>query len=215
MVYSKSKPGRFAEKRSVFYVFGPDVTGGGRGHGLVFDNEDKLSTPPRLIVRPAEGGFPVLAEKPRIVFERKRGKPPRDLEGGMSGYWVVSERLREILEKADPQGFAFAECDYILPDGSIGPVHFLCDITRRLDALNLERSKIRILTYKEDPGVQYFSIAGVIGGAELRFDEEVVRWASVFIQPRLGADPICDSTVDACKALDGLTGVRFRRADTL
>ena len=80
MTDGKSKSGRSTQKRRTFYVFGPDVTGGGPGHGLFFENEDKLRTPPRLIVRPQEGGFPVLSEKPRIVFDRKRGKPPRDLE---------------------------------------------------------------------------------------------------------------------------------------
>ncbi len=213
MADDKSKSGRSIKKRRIFYVFGPDVTGGGPGHGLFFENEDKLRTPPRLIVRPRDGGFPALSEKPRIVFDRKRGKPPRDLEGGMSGYWFVSERLKQVLEKADPEGFSFVECDYILPDGSRGPVHFLCDVTRKIDALDLERSKVKILTYKEDPGVPYYSIAG---RAELRFDEDLVGSARVFIQPRLGANPICDSTIrDSCKALDGLTGVRFRQADKL
>lgn len=213
MADSKSKSGRSVEKRRIFYVFGPDVTGGEPGHGLFFENEDKLRIPPRLIVRPQDGGFPALSERPRIVFDRKRGKPPRDLEGGMSGYWFVSGRLKQVLEKADPEGLSFVECDYILPDGSKGPVHFLCDVTREIDALDLVRSKVKILTYKEAPGVQYFSIAGVVGGAELRFNADLVGSAPVFVQPRLGANPICDSTIrEACKALDGLTGVRFRDA---
>jgi len=216
MTDGKSKSGRSTQKRRTFYVFGPDVTGGGPGHGLFFENEDKLRTPPRLIVRPQEGGFPVLSEKPRIVFDRKRGKPPRDLEGGMSGYWFVSERLKQVLEKADPEGFAFVECDYILPDGSIGPTHFLCDITRSIDALDVANSKIKIKTYKEAPGVEYYSIGEMIGRPELRFREEIVGSAHAFIQPRLGAKPICDSTIrDACKTIDGLTGVRFRQADKL
>ena len=134
----------------------------------------------------------------------------------MSGYWFVSERLKQVLEKADPEGFAFVECDYILPDGSIGPTHFLCDITRSIDALDVANSKIKIKTYKEAPGVEYYSIGEMIGRPELRFREEIVGSAHAFIQPRLGAKPICDSTIrDACKTIDGLTGVRFRQADKL
>ncbi|UIJ81819.1 DUF1629 domain-containing protein [Rhizobium leguminosarum] len=182
----------------------------------MFENADALRSPPRGVVRPAEGGFPIFKEKPRIVYDRKKGKPPRDLEGGMSGYWFVSERLKQIFEQADPQGFMFAECDFILPDGSTGPTHYLCDIARKIDALDLERSKLKILNYKEAPGVQYYSIGEYGGRPELRFDEDMVGSAHVFTQPRLGAGPICDSTIrDSCKKCLDLKGVRFRRADKL
>ncbi|MGE1157083.1 imm11 family protein, partial [Pseudomonas kitaguniensis] len=78
-------PHRHSGERK-FYVFGPDITGGGPGHGLVFVNKEKLLTPPRLILRPDGGGFPKLNERPHIAYDKKKGRPPRDLEGTLSGY---------------------------------------------------------------------------------------------------------------------------------
>lgn len=40
-----------------FYLLMPDTTRRGRGHGVEIENEDALLTPPRLIIRPEEGGF--------------------------------------------------------------------------------------------------------------------------------------------------------------
>lgn len=215
---SEEKPARrrTIEKPRKFYVFGPDVSGGGAGHGLLFENEKQLLTPPRLIVRPQDGGFPALSDRPRIVFDQRRGKPPRDLEGGLSGYWFISERLKKVFEEVDPEGFAFSKCDYILPDGSIGPTYFLCDVVRKLDAIDLSTSKVRIKLMRDhvrECDVEMYNIAG---GGSLQFNEEVVGAAHVFIQPRLGGDPICDSVLrDSCKKLPALTGVSFDDAAKL
>ncbi|NTA59827.1 DUF1629 domain-containing protein [Agrobacterium tumefaciens] len=196
-----------------FYVFGPDLTGGGPGHGLVFVNEEKLLTPPRLIVRPEKGGFPELTEKPHIAYDKKLGKPPRDLESSLSGYWFVSERLKDIFEDVDPEAFAFAECDYTLPDGSKGQRHFLCDVVRSIDALDEEASDVRVKYYpNHETGVDE-KLYSVVGGASLRFDEDAVGVARVFVQPRLSAKPICDQQLyNACKSAKDLKGIRFRNA---
>lgn len=202
--------GKQAKPRK-FYVLGPDLRGGGKGHGLVFENEKKLLTPPRLIVRPADGGFPVLREKPRIVYDRKEGDPPRDIESSLSGYWFISERLKQVFESVDPDGFAFAECDYILPDGSKGPTHYLCDVVRTLDALDEEKSKVRI--HLEPSGRKTYSL---LGGASLIFEEEILGRSSVFRTP-YSLNIFCDSVLhDACKAVEPkLKGVRFRDASDL
>ncbi|WP_157803311.1 DUF1629 domain-containing protein [Brucella pituitosa] len=190
-----------------FYEFGPDLTGGGPGHGLEFVNEEKLLTPPRIIVQPAEGGFPVLKEKPHIAYYSELGDAPRDLEGGMSGYWFISERLKEIFEKVDPDGFAFAECDYTLPDGSIGPKHYLCDVIRTLDALDEETSVMNAPTiYPTGEKVYDFT-----GKTSLQFREQIVKSAHVFRLEYLKPLTICDSLLfDACGSAPKLTGIRFR-----
>jgi hypothetical protein len=159
-----------------FYVFGPDVTGGGRGHGLVFVNEDKLLSPPRIIVRPEEGGFPPLPEKPHIGYDPKIGDAPRDLEGGMSGYWFVSERLKQVFETIDPEGFAFAECDYTLPDGSRGPTHYLCDVLRVLDVLDEDRSRMKPPTIY--PGGE--KVYDFAGQPSLSFKEKAIGQGDTF-----------------------------------
>lgn len=74
----------------------------------VFENEDALLATPRLILLPKAGGFPPLRETPRLVYRERQGVPPQDLEGGLSGYWLVSERLRQVMEEIDPDAFVFA-----------------------------------------------------------------------------------------------------------
>ena len=203
---------RHADERK-FYVFGPDITGGGPGNGLVFVNEEKLLTPPRMIVRPEGGGFPDLKEKPHIAYDRKKGRRPRDLEGTLSGYWFVSQRLKEVFEAVDPEGFAFAECDYTLEDGSVGPAHFLCDVIRPIDALDEEASDFRIKYYKNHQTGEEVTLYSIAGGASLHFNEDVVGKAHVFVQPKLSADPICDDVLhDACRAIRDLTGLSFEDA---
>ncbi|PRA79633.1 hypothetical protein CQ054_21510 [Ochrobactrum sp. MYb29] len=192
-----------------FYEFGPDYTGGGKGHGLVFVNEEKLLTPPRRILKPVNGGFPVLIEKPHITFDPKKGNPPCDLEASLSGYWFISERLKEIFEKVDPDGFAFAECNYTLPDGSIGPKHYLCDVIRTLDALDLKRSKVKIKIQRDCSRNEENKIYSLSGGGSLVF-KDVPEKIHVFLQDYLSADPICDSCLyEACRSLSDLTGLKF------
>jgi hypothetical protein len=79
-----------------YFLLMPDTTRGGKGHGVVFENAKRLRIPPRLILRPEEGGFPPMAEKPLLVYSAKKGSLPEDLEGGMSGYWMVSENYATL-----------------------------------------------------------------------------------------------------------------------
>jgi len=196
-----------------FYVFGPDVTGGGKGHGLVFVNEEKLLTPPRLIVKPAEGGFPALKEKPHIAYDPKLGDAPRDIEGGISGYWFISERLKQIFETVDPEGFAFAECDYTLADGSKGPRHYLCDVVRTIDAVDEEKSKLNITISDEFVAGKQYSLLG--SGVIIVFKENIVGDAHVFRTPFSG-NIFCDCNLySICKSITDLNGVRFRDATNL
>jgi hypothetical protein len=153
-----------------FYAFHPDVTGGGRGHGLVFVNEDKLLSPPRIIVRPEEGVFPPLSEKPHIAYDPKTGDTPRDLEGGMSGHWFVSERLKQVFETVDPEGFSFAEYDFTLPDRSRGPTHYLCDVLRVLDVLDEDHSRMKAPTIY--PGGE--KVYDFAGQPSLSFKEKAI-----------------------------------------
>lgn len=81
-----------------------------------------------------------LRETPRLVYRERQGVPPQDLEGGLSGYWLVSERLRQVMDEIDPDAFVFADTDYRFEDGSKGPTYFLCDVVRTLDALDEEAS---------------------------------------------------------------------------
>ncbi len=176
-------------KKGEFYILEPDMRRGGPGHGVVLENEKALLTPPRRILWPEGGGFPPLREQPRLVYDPKIGPPPQDLEGGLSGYWLVSERLWEVFREADPEGFEFVECDYRLQDGSKGPRYFLCDVVRTIDALDEENSILRIKISDDYPGGKFYNFSG---GAHLSFRKNVVDHAHVFRLPYSGDFVFCD-----------------------
>ncbi|MFD0321506.1 imm11 family protein [Lysobacter gummosus] len=81
-----------------FYLIDIAHPGRGKGHGVVIANLARLLTPPRGILRPRHGGFPHMSEVPQLVHDPERGDLPRDLEASLSGYWLVSERLKEVLQ---------------------------------------------------------------------------------------------------------------------
>ena len=207
-----ASPDERKPEKGKFYVIGPDVTGGGRGHGVILENEERLLSPPRRILRPEDGGFPVLHETPRLVLDPKEGDMPRDLEGGLSGYWLVSERLKQVFETVDPKGFAFAACDFTLADGSMGSQHYLCNIVRTLDALDEEISKLDIDIGNKFTNGKYYDLAGY---ASLTFKKEIVDSAHIFRTPYSGMNVFCTRILyDALKA-EGLDGVRLRDAADL
>jgi len=172
-------------KEGEFYILGVEM--GGPGHRVVFENEDELLTPPRLILRPKDGGFPLLKAMPRLRQTQKR-RTVRDLDSDFSGYWLVSEPLKQVLESVDPEGFAFAECEFTLHDGSVGPKHYLCDVVRTLDAVDETTSKLRIELDDDYPGGKYYNVSGA---ARIALKKEVVGSAHVFLTP-YSSDPFCD-----------------------
>lgn len=172
-----------------FFLLMPDTTRPGRGHGVEIENEDELLQPPRLILRPEEGGFPPLKEMPRLVLKTKLGGPPEDLEGGMSGYWLVSERLKNAFLAIDPDAFEFVRCDYRLPDGSDGPAYYLCDVVRELDAVDEDASTFNVIFDEGYAGGRFYDLRG---GASLAFNKDVLGGARVFRTPYSGDLVYCD-----------------------
>ncbi|PPU76786.1 hypothetical protein XcuCFBP2542_08590 [Xanthomonas cucurbitae] len=180
-----------------FFILQPDARRGGKGHGLVFENEEALLTPPRLILRPKARGFPPLREVPRLVYDPTKGVRPEDLEGGFSGYWLVSERLRRVMEAVDSEAFAFANADYRLADGSKGPTVFLCDVVRVIDALDEQSSQLTIEISDDFEGGKYYDLTGDV---RLAFKRDVLGSAHVFRLPFNGF-VYCDKTFkDAVEA---------------
>ncbi len=173
-------------KEGEFYILGVEM--GGPGHRVVFENEDELLTPTRLLLRPKEGGFPSLKAMPRLR-QTQKGRTVRDLDSDFSGYWLVSEPLKQVLESVDPEGFAFAECEFILHDGTVGPKHYLCDVVRTLDAVDETTSKIRILLKDSYAGGKYYSEGS---GARFAFKKDVVGSAHVFLTPYNSRKVFCD-----------------------
>jgi len=188
-------------RKGEYFILAPDMRRPGKGHGVVFENLDRLLSPPRRVLRPVKGGFPDLKEKPKLHYDPAVGEPPQDLEGGLSGYWLVSERLKDVFEKVDPSSFAFVECDYRLQDGSPGPRLFLCDVVRVLDALDEQKSKLLIEVSDDFVGGKYYNFAG---GISLVFRTEVVGEAHVFRTPYSGNYVICDSVMRSAVEAAGI-----------
>ncbi len=188
-------------QRGEFYVLEPDVRGGGPGHSVMIANEEALLTPPSAIIRPRHGGIPALPEVPRLEFEGRRRKLPRDLEGGFSGYWLVSQRLKDVFVAVDPDAFAFAACEFVLPDGSRGPQYYLCDVVRQLAALDKDRSDFQIETARDHSTGKDVEIMSFSGGASLFFRKEGVGDAHIFRMAEKRSTVICDSVLrDATRA---------------
>lgn len=184
-----------------FFKLRPDASRGGKGHGVVFENEQSLLTPPRLILRPEAGGFPSLVKMPRLVLHPELGDPPQDLEGGMSGYWLVSERLFQVMEQIDPDAFQFHAVDYRLADGSEGPAYRLCDVVRTLDALDEQSSKLKIIVSDEYENGKYYRLTGDV---KLAFNRQVLGSAHVFRLPFHGG-VFCDRIFKDAVEAAGIT----------
>jgi hypothetical protein len=162
-----------------FYVIQPDIYSGGAGHDLTFSNIERLLTPPRRILRPAEGGFPMLVERP-VLVQGPHGRALRDLEGSFSGYWLVSARLKKILETVAPDGFAFTICNVVLATGSPPEEHYLCDVLPVIDALDEENSKLQVKIGEEYINGKRYRIGP---GVSLAFDRRKVIGTHVFRTP--------------------------------
>lgn len=187
-----------------FFKLRPDASRGGRGHGVIFENEQSLLAPPRLILRPEEGGFPPLVEMPRLVLHPELGDPPEDLEGGMSGYWLVSQRLLQVMKQVDPDAFQFRAVDYRLADGSEGPEYHLCDVVRTLDALDEQSSQLKIIVSDEYENGKYYRLTGNV---KLAFKKQVLGISHVFRLPFHGG-VFCDRVFKEAVEAAGITSAR-------
>jgi hypothetical protein len=150
-------------------------------------------------------GFPPYPEVPRMVLG-KRGKklasPPTDLELYHS-YWLISDRLKLLFETIDPEAFAFLACDVKLRDGSPGPLYWLCDVVRVLQAFD----QTTLEELRRNPRYSF------LGDTTLGFDEAAIGGAHVFRIPFAvnvpSVEVFCDERLkDACKQA-GIKGARF------
>ncbi|MCC4605893.1 DUF1629 domain-containing protein [Xanthomonas campestris pv. badrii] len=175
-----------APKKGEFYILRSDVRGGGRGHGVEFENEDAVPFSIADSLPGEDAGLAALKETPRLRYDSRIGDMPNDMHDGFKGYWLISELLKQVLEAADPEGFAFALCDFRLEDGTPGAPHYLCEVVRIIDAIDEEASTVKVLTGY--PNGKYYRVAG---GADLAFRKDMVGAAHVFRTPYT-SDAFCD-----------------------
>ncbi|MEA5122337.1 DUF1629 domain-containing protein [Xanthomonas floridensis] len=173
-----------------FYMFVSDMESNRPRCGVRFNNLRQLLSPPCVILRPQEGGFPSMLEQPQMTYDPSAGPEPRDLEPGFGGYWLVSEQLHDVMCSVDPNAFAFTEVDYRLADGIKGPRRFLCDVVREMDALDERLSRLKIKVNDDYVRGKFYSFGG---GASLAFRNEVLGQSHVFRLP-FNPSVFCDRT---------------------
>ncbi|MCX8281898.1 DUF1629 domain-containing protein [Phyllobacterium sp. 0TCS1.6C] len=192
-------------KARKFFTIGHDYRGGGKGPGIKLINGKALITTGMTMFCPPRGrrGFALpLAETPHFI-EEKGYRPTRDLEAN-GFYWFISQRTKEVFESVDPEGFAFVPCDFTLPDGSKGDPRYLCDVIRELDAIDEEKSKVKVNI--EPSGRKIYH---VMGGGCFSIRDAEVGYSHVFSDVHYSG-LICDDVLrDACKSAK-LTGILFR-----
>lgn len=192
----ESTPRRFFifRNRSVQHAPGFEL----KNHDALFRKPDVMMMPP-----PGRRGFRDYPELPLFVAN-KRGRLHWDLDTPVPYYWMITERMKSLMEALDPEAFEFRQCRVQFPDGSDGPPRWLCDVVRVLDAVDEEKSELNIRTGRA--GNKYYSSLYL---ANLFFKPEVVGTSRFF---RLYYDQncvICDDVVKAaCKAAD-LKGLHF------
>lgn len=186
-----------------FFIIQPSFWGGGKIPGIEIANKTRLRIPGTYIIEPPNGDPDQYPERPQLVHVPKLGGLPRDFED-IAGMWIVSEALKRVFESVDPEGFAFAACDFTLADATLGPRYYFCGVLRTLDALDESASRLKIEVGDFVNG-KYYDRSG---GANLVLREDVITPAHVFMTP-FALDVFCDRTLhDAVVAAD-LSGVRF------
>lgn len=174
---------------------------------MEFSNLERLLTPPRRILRPAEGGFPVLPELP-VLIQSASARPLKDLEGVFSGYWLVSEKLRQVFDHHDPIGFSFTSCKVVSADGtSLGEYH-LCDVLRVIDVLDESQSRVDIRIGEEYAKGKHYRIGP---GASLAFRKSEISAAHVFRTP-FSSYVFCDRELRDAIIDSGCAGISLEDA---
>lgn len=193
-------------KARKFYLMGLSCRGGKVGWKM--ENEATLLMGKlALIPPPGQRGFPDFPELPHLVFDKALGRrPPRDLER-YHDHWLVSDRMKAVLQRLDPDGVTFVKCLSRANRGSVAHDYWLCDVLRILDAVDEQNSRLRIEI--NSTGYKWYSL---MGGASLRFREEIVGSAHIFRLRFSISHVVCDQTMkDACKDA-GLKGIAFHDA---
>jgi uncharacterized protein DUF1629 len=204
---SSSRKGALKVKAPKFYKIGPDPRIAGEPGWRIQNLNALLMGRPVLCPPIGQRGFDAFPDAPLLVIAPSSGRPPYDLEQ-CHDYWLVSDALKNTLERVDAAGVAFVRCEVWIEDGSRGPSYWLCDILRLLDAVDEENSHV---TVKFVPNRIY----SLLGGASLTFKADVVNSSHIWRTPYMEDLVFCDDRMrEACKEAD-LAGIRFRDASKL
>lgn len=201
----RDTPNRGAVKPRKFFKMARSVRGGG-AVGLKLLNEDLLvRAGKRRTLGPDPGtrGFPIYPEPPHFLLDRRLGRDVQDIET-YTAYWLISDRMKRVLESIDPAGFAFCKCKTELRNGEEGPPYWLCDVLRVLDAIDEEKSRIFVKYESTGKKIYLPSL-----GNDCVFKKKIVENIHIFRLTFLELRTICDEKLKlACKA-QNLKGIEF------
>jgi len=171
--------------------------------GLKMENIAVLDGGRPLMSPRWERRFPSLTETPRLVIDRSLGRPPVDWEL-FHDFWLVSDRMKNVLESVDRDGVAFLECETRSTGRKAAPVYWLCDVVRILEAVDEEKSRFEVL----DEGKQSRRYNGMALSSFV-YREEAIGSAHIFRLRFMKSRIICDQIMkDACRAAD-VRGIGF------
>jgi hypothetical protein len=192
-------------KRPKFYRITEKTVGRGSGFELLngralFREHPKALPPPRALHPPlGQRGFREYPEMPVFLV----GAQIRDF-AEYSGYWFISDRMKAVVERIDPNAFAFLQCRVQMRDGTGGPLRWLCDVIRMLDALDEHNSKVTIGVSDIGSKTYYLPMYG-----HVFFRSEEVGPNHIFRVMYTDSYIVCDEEMKlACEAND-LTGIVF------
>jgi len=183
-----------------------------RPPGFTLENEAKLlQGRPILGPEPGKRGFPSYPEPPRILIDRKLGRALRDFEQ-YSAYWLISDRLKRVLQAVDANGCAFVRCDVRFGQGAVEQGYWLFDVIRILDAVDESASRLSIVRDHRSCGGRYYRFSR---GASIIFKPDVVASAHIFGLAFARSAMSCDQVLkDACNR-EGIKGISFTDATDL
>jgi hypothetical protein len=200
---SSASVGRALKKRK-FYTVGYKIATRVSGFHLLNGGNLFKGGPPTFLPPLGQRGFRDYPERPVFLSDVKLGRLHWDIEG-YSGYWLISDRMKLVLQGADPEAFAFLQCDVRTPDGKDAPVRWFCDVIRVLDALDEARSAVAIGTADDGSRVYNFGY-----GASLTFNESVVGNSHIFRMKYNESTIVCDEAFkQACKSAN-VVGISFQ-----
>jgi hypothetical protein len=147
-----------------------------------------------------------FSEPPRIKFDRKgrRGALPDADTSGLSATWLVSDRLKGLLEQIDPEAFVFqrAEVDY-RNFSETGPGYWFCYFMRELDCVDEEHSVIRYFDHV--PGIKAYDAL-----LDIKMRPEVVGSAHAFRLKHDHSRSIVDDVIVAAVKVEKIRGFEFK-----
>ena len=142
---------------------------------------------------------------PQIRFDRKRGRTTlRDAAPFMLRSWLISGRLKTLLERLDPEAFVFQKVvvDYSnFPEP--GPDYWLVYVMRTLDYVDEEHS---VIFYQDDlPGIKNY-----LGLIDVKVRPEIVGDARAFRLTYADSTLIVDDVIVAALNAEHVRGFEFK-----